>query len=65
MTARRTANLVAVVLPPLALVVAAVLSWNELVEPVDLVILVVGYGLTCVYITVGFHRLLTHRAFQI
>ncbi len=64
MTARRTANLVAVVLPPLAVVVAAVLSWNELVEPVDLVILVVGYGLTCVGITVGFHRLLTHRAFQ-
>ena len=43
MTARRTANLVAVVLPPLAVVAAAVLSWNELVEPVDLVILLVGY----------------------
>jgi len=62
--ARRTANLVAVLLPPLAVVVAAVLSWNEFVEPVDIVILVVGYGLTCVGITVGFHRLLTHRAFQ-
>ena len=57
-------NLVAVLLPPLAVVVAAVLSWNEFVEPVDLVILAVGYGLTCVGITVGFHRLLTHRAFQ-
>ncbi len=62
--ARRTVNLVAVLLPPLAVVVAAVLSWNQLVEPVDLVILAVGYGLTCVGITVGFHRLLTHRAFQ-
>jgi stearoyl-CoA desaturase (delta-9 desaturase) len=63
-TARRTANLVAVVLPPLAVVLAAVLFWNEFVEPVDLVMLVVGYALTCVGITVGFHRLLTHRAFQ-
>ena len=62
--ARRTVNLVAVLLPPLAIVVAAVLSWNELVEPVDLVVLAVGYGLTCLGITVGFHRLLTHRAFQ-
>ena len=34
---------------------AAVLSWNEFVEPVDPLILVVGYGLTCVGITVGFH----------
>jgi stearoyl-CoA desaturase (delta-9 desaturase) len=63
-TARRTANLLAVVLPPLAVVLAAVLFWNEFVEPVDLVMLVVGYALTCVGITVGFHRLLTHRAFQ-
>ena len=57
-------NLVAVLLPPLAVVVAAVLSWNEFVEPVDLVILAVGYGLTCVGITVGFHRLFTHRSFK-
>jgi stearoyl-CoA desaturase (Delta-9 desaturase) len=63
-TARRTANLVAVVLPPLAVVLAAALFWNEFVEPVDLVMLAVGYALTCVGITVGFHRLLTHRAFQ-
>jgi stearoyl-CoA desaturase (delta-9 desaturase) len=62
--ARRIANLVAVLLPPLAVVVAAVLSWNELVQPVDLAILAVGYALTCVGITVGFHRLLTHRAFK-
>ena len=64
MRARRIANLVAVLLPPLAVVVAAVLSWNELVQPVDLAILAVGYALTCVGITVGFHRLLTHRAFK-
>ena len=43
---------------------AAVLFWDRLVEPVDLALLAVGYAVTCLGITVGFHRLLTHRAFQ-
>ena len=63
MAARRLSNLIAVVLPPLA-VVAAMLYWGDSVEAVDLIVLIVGYALTCVGITVGFHRLLTHRAFQ-
>ena len=33
-------------------------------QPVDLALLGVGYAATCLGITVGFHRLLTHRAFQ-
>jgi stearoyl-CoA desaturase (Delta-9 desaturase) len=41
-----------------------VLFWNRLVEPVDVAVLLVGYALTCLGITVGFHRLLTHRSFQ-
>jgi stearoyl-CoA desaturase (Delta-9 desaturase) len=64
MTARRTANLIALVLPPVAIVLTAVLFWNRLVEPVDLAVLLVGYALTCLGITVGFHRLLTHRSFK-
>ena len=60
----KTANLGAVVLPFLATVVAIVLLWNELVGPADLVIAAVMYLLTAVAITVGFHRLLTHRSFQ-
>ncbi|QEC46216.1 acyl-CoA desaturase [Baekduia soli] len=62
--AQRTTNLVAVILPFVAFVVAIVLLWNRLVGWHDLVLLVVMYVPTALGITVGFHRLLTHRAFQ-
>ncbi len=58
------ANLGAVVLPFAATIAAVALLWNELVSPADLVIAAVMYVLTAVGITVGFHRLLTHRSFQ-
>jgi stearoyl-CoA desaturase (Delta-9 desaturase) len=58
------ANLGAVVLPFVATVVAIALLWNSLVSPADLAIAAVMYLLTAVGITVGFHRLLTHRSFQ-
>jgi stearoyl-CoA desaturase (Delta-9 desaturase) len=60
----KTANLGAVVIPFLATAVAIVLLWNRLVSPTDLLIAAVMYLLTAVGITVGFHRLLTHRSFQ-
>jgi stearoyl-CoA desaturase (delta-9 desaturase) len=60
----RNANIAAVVLPFLGLIAAAVLLWNRLLGPMDLAIFAVLYLLTAVGITVGFHRLLTHRAFQ-
>jgi stearoyl-CoA desaturase (delta-9 desaturase) len=41
-----------------------VLLWNRAVDAADLAILGVMYLLTAVGITVGFHRLLTHRAFR-
>ena len=63
-TARQVTNLAALILPFLGFVLAVVLSWNRLVEPIDLVLLGVGYAATCIGITVGFHRLLTHRAFK-
>ena len=44
--------------------VAGVLLWNSLLGPRDLVILGLLYVLTGLGVTVGFHRLLTHRAFQ-
>ncbi len=62
--AEKTANLGAVILPFAATIAAAVLFWNRLVTPTDLVIAAVMYLLTAVGITVGFHRLLTHRSFQ-
>src|SRR5690242_1902511 len=60
----RIANLIGVVLPFLGLIAAIVLLWNRAVDGADLAILVVGYLICGFGVTVGFHRLLTHRAFQ-
>ena len=58
------ANLGAVIVPFAATIAAVLLFWNRLVSPADLAIAAVMYLLTAVGITVGFHRLLTHRSFQ-
>ncbi len=60
----RNANIAAVALPFLGLIAAAVLLWNRLLGPRDLAIFAVLYLMTAIGITVGFHRLLTHRAFE-
>lgn len=57
-------NLGAVVVPFAATLSAVVLLWNSWVSPADLGIAAVMYLMTAVGITVGFHRLLTHRSFQ-
>ena len=57
-------NLGAVVVPFAATLVAIALLWNSLVSATDLAIAAVMYLLTAIGITVGFHRLLTHRSFQ-
>src|SRR5215207_5189102 len=57
-------NLLAVVIPFAGVLTAIVLLWNSLVSPTDLAILAVMYLVTGLGITVGFHRLLTHRSFQ-
>ncbi len=62
--AERTANLMGVMVPFVGALVAIVLLWNRAVDAADLAILGVMYLLTAVGITVGFHRLLTHRAFR-
>jgi len=62
--AERTFNLLGVVVPFIGVLVAVVLLWNRAVDAVDLGILAVMYLLTGLGVTVGFHRLLTHRAFQ-
>jgi stearoyl-CoA desaturase (delta-9 desaturase) len=63
-TTEKVANLGAVVLPFLATLAAIVLLWDRLVSVTDLVIAAVMYLATAIGITVGFHRLLTHRSFQ-
>ena len=60
----KVANLGAVVVPFAATLAAIVLLWNSLVTPADLAIAAAMYLLTAIGITVGFHRLLTHRSFQ-
>ncbi len=62
--AEKAANLGAVVVPFLATLVAIVFLWNDFVGPADLAIAATMYLLTAIGITVGFHRLLTHRSFQ-
>ena len=60
----RTVNLIAVLLPLIAFVVAIALLWNKIVGWTDLALLGVLYLLTGLGITIGYHRLLTHRAFE-
>jgi stearoyl-CoA desaturase (Delta-9 desaturase) len=57
-------NLAGIVLPALGVVAAVVLLWGRMVGVTELAILMVGYLLTGVGITVGYHRLFTHRAFE-
>ncbi|HEV7942115.1 MAG TPA: acyl-CoA desaturase [Solirubrobacteraceae bacterium] len=60
----RNANIAAVVLPFLAVIAAGVLLWHHFLGASDLAIFAGMYMLTAIGITVGFHRLLTHRAFK-
>jgi stearoyl-CoA desaturase (delta-9 desaturase) len=59
----RFANLLGVVVPLAGVLAAIVLLWNRAVNVADLAILASTYLITAVGITIGFHRLLTHRAF--
>jgi stearoyl-CoA desaturase (Delta-9 desaturase) len=51
-------------LPLLALGVAAWLTWGGVLRWHDLVVLAIVYALTGAGITVGYHRLFTHRSFK-
>ena len=60
----RIANLAGVVVPFAGLLAAILLLWNSWVNATDLAILLFTYLVTAIGVTVGFHRLLTHRSFQ-
>jgi stearoyl-CoA desaturase (delta-9 desaturase) len=60
----RNANIAAVIVPFLGVIAAGVLLWDHFLGPRDLAIFGVMYVLSALGVTVGFHRLLTHRAFQ-
>ncbi len=60
----RLINLAAVILPFLGLMAAILFLWGRGFSWVDFGLLLGMYVLTIVGITVGFHRLFTHRAFD-
>ena len=61
---QRNANLVAVLLPFAAFIAAIPLFWDHGVGPSDLAVFAFMYLLTGFGVTIGYHRLLTHRAFD-
>ena len=56
--------LIVVVVPLLATIVAIRLLWDRAVSGPDLILLLVSYSLVALGVTVGYHRMLTHRSFR-
>ena len=63
-TFTRLANVTVTVGPLVALGVAIWTAWGGALHWQDLVVLAVSYTLTIVGVTVGYHRLFTHRSFK-
>jgi stearoyl-CoA desaturase (delta-9 desaturase) len=57
-------NYLVVIVPFVGFLVALVLLWEKAVYWQDLAVLVFMYLITGIGLTVGFHRLLTHRSFE-
>jgi stearoyl-CoA desaturase (delta-9 desaturase) len=62
--AHKAANLTAVALPPIGLVVAILLLWDKAIGPLELGLMLGLYVVTALGITLGYHRMFTHRAFE-
>ena len=60
----RRITLVVTILPFLGLLVAIRMLWGSHITVVDIGIAVGMYAITALGITIGFHRLLTHRSFD-
>ena len=60
----RNVSLGSVIIPFAAFVLAIVLLWNTAVDGLDLALMLTMYVLTALGVTVGYHRLFTHRSFQ-
>lgn len=56
--------LAVVLIPPIATLYAILQLWQQFVSPLDVALFVGMYLLTGFGVTVGFHRLLTHRSFE-
>ena len=60
----RYANLAGVVVPFLGVIVAIVLLWDSFINWTTVAVMLFMYVITGAGVTVGYHRLLTHRSFQ-
>jgi stearoyl-CoA desaturase (delta-9 desaturase) len=60
----KTVNLIGVGLPPLGLIVAIVLLWDRAIGPLELGLMIGLYVATALGVTLGYHRMFTHRAFE-
>jgi stearoyl-CoA desaturase (delta-9 desaturase) len=60
----KTVNLIGVGLPFAGLLAAIALLWNRAIGPLELGIMVGFYVITCLGVTLGYHRMFTHRAFE-
>lgn len=59
----RSVNLLVVIIPPVGFAVAIFLLWGVAFSAVHLLIFLTTYLLTGFGVTIGFHRLFTHRSF--
>src|SRR5947199_312505 len=57
-------NLIAVPTPLVGLIAAIVLLWNRAIGPLELGLMAGFYVITCMGVTLGYHRMFTHRAFE-
>jgi stearoyl-CoA desaturase (Delta-9 desaturase) len=62
--AHKIANLIGVPAPFVGLIVAIALLWDRAIGPLQLGLLVGLYVITCLGVTLGYHRMFTHRAFE-
>jgi stearoyl-CoA desaturase (delta-9 desaturase) len=63
-TTDRVVRIIFFAVPPVALAVGAWLAWGGALNWQDLLVLAITYTLTGLGITVGYHRLFTHRSFK-
>jgi len=61
---QRRITLVLTVLPPLAVAIAIASLWGTGITGADLGIMLGFYSFTCIGVTLGYHRLFTHRSFR-
>src|SRR6202035_5028612 len=57
-------NLIFVPLPLIGLIVAIVLLWHRAIGGLELGLMLGLYTLTCLGVTLGYHRMFTHRSFE-